>query len=165
MTTALDNPETVSMLLQHLRAGCDVDKSCTVSRVPRSSYYLRLATAETARADKSPDDWNENEQRCVVFSDAVELARAQSITSLELVIAQAARAEWRAAQVLLKKHESGSWNGTAKLEVSGANGGPIEVTAVPGPDMSNPEDARAIWEARADMGDAQAIKLLAALDD
>jgi len=162
---ALDNPETVSTLLQHIRAGCDIDKSCTVARVPRRSYYDRLEAAEHAQSEKSPDDWTEHEQQCVVFATSVELAKAQSVTSLELIIAQAARTEWRAAQVLLKKHETGTWSGNQKLELTGPEGGPVVVQAIPaGPDMGDPDVVRAIWQARAERGDAQAQALLAALD-
>lgn len=162
---ALFDRDGISTLLQHIRAGCDIDKSCTVARIPRSTYYRWLKEGDEAHADTSPDDWTEHQREVVEFCAAVDLAKAQSVTSLELVIAQAARSEWRAAQVLLKKHESGSWNGNQKVELTGPEGGPIEISPVPaGPDMSDPETVRAIWTARAEMGDAQAEALLAALD-
>lgn len=159
------HPDRISTLLQHLRAGCDVDKSCRVAYIPRSSYYSWLTNAREARAELPAEEWNEYQKKCVEFEEAVELARAQSVTSLELVIAQAARSDWRAAERMLKKLEQGTWSGTQKVELTGPEGGPITVAAVPSqPDLTDESQARAIWEARAEMGDERAKALLAALD-
>jgi hypothetical protein len=160
----LDDTENIATLLQHIRAGCDIDKSCTVSRVRRSSYYRWLKEADEILADVPPEDRSDYHRKVLTFAEAVELAKAQSVTSLELVIAQAARSDWRAAAAMLKKHEAGSWNGRTALEITGKDGGPIAVTAAPQPDMTDADEARAIWEARAEMGDLQAARLLAALD-
>ena len=164
MALATD-PDRISTLLQHIRAGCDVNKSCTVARIPRSSYYRWLEVASDARTDTPPEEWTDHQRDCVEFADSLELAKAQSVTSLELVVAQAAREDWRAAVTMLKKHENGSWSGQPKVELVGPQGGPIQVEVAPGPDMTDPQVAREVWAARAEMGDPQAIKVMKALDE
>lgn len=160
----LDNQERLSTLLQHIRAGCDIDKSCTVARIPRSTYYRWLSDARDAVANNDPETWTEHQRDVTEFADAVELAKAQSVTSLELVVAQAAREDWRAAVVMLKKHESRSWSGQTKVELSGPQGAPLQLQVAPAIDMTDASVAREVWSARAEMGDAQAARLLKALD-
>lgn len=160
--TVLDDGERISQFLQHVRAGCDVQKSCKVTRVPRRSFYDWLERAEHLRANVPREEWTEHDVKVAEFVDAYELARAQSVTSLELVIAQAARSDWRAAEKMLSKLHPEKWGNTARVEVTGEGGGPVQMNVVPVYDMVEPESAVEVWRARAEMGDEQCAALVAA---
>ena len=166
--TGIDATADITKLLSLLRAGCSVAESCTTSNVQRSNFYRWLDEADAVHASTPPEEQTAYHAKLLRFQSAVEVAASQNLTALELRLHQRAMDDGNVPAILalLKKRESGSWCGNQKVELTGSGGGPVVVTAVPAqPDMTDMNEAKAIWQARAEMGDAQAIKLLAALDD
>lgn len=163
--TVLDDGERISNFLQHVRAGCDVSKSCRVTGLVRASFYRWMEEATALRANTPPEDWSTYQQKVVAFAESYELAKAQSVTSLELVIAQAARSDWRAAKEMLKRLHPDRWSDNSKVELSGPQGEPVQLAAaVPTYDMSSPANALAVWKARQQMGDTSYDALIAAAE-
>ncbi len=110
--TRLDDREAIGMLLQHFRVGVTITVALRMSRISRAAFYRWLKVADEC-ADTSRTEQTKFQQKCIDFVEEAELAHGHAIGSLELVMARAAREDWRAAEKFLKRLHPERWGGYA----------------------------------------------------
>lgn len=112
-------PEQVAALCEALRTGNHIEPSCRYVGIAPSTYYKYMALAE----EPDPPAWVRE------FSEAVKKARAEAELRNVQAIAKAATdpRHWTAAAWFLERSYPKRWGRQARLELSGPEGGPIQV--------------------------------------
>lgn len=157
---AIDNPDGLrERFCELLGMGMDVSSACNQAGVPKASLYRWLNDAGEAM-DLDEKERTLYQRQALRWHQAYHQALG---TYKEMILAHALRhseTDWRATEKLMKAH-MGDLYGDEKvqLQVSGT----VKTEHVL-PDMTDVENMRKFWEARAEMGDATAKQLLAGLE-
>ncbi len=112
------NPETAGKILEALRLGVPQSTAVTYAGISDTTYYRWLTEAEK---DDAPTELRE-------FRDAVRAARAEAEVRSVAVIQNASRKTWQAAAWFLERGFPKHWSRTDRHEVSGRDGGPVELS-------------------------------------
>lgn len=112
-----------------VRSGAYLDDAAMFAGVSRSTVMKWLARgrkADDARQEGAPLD--EQDELCHGFFVAVEAARAEAaVRNLALVQAAANNGVWQAAAWYLERTNPRKWGRHETVEITGADGGPIQV--------------------------------------
>jgi hypothetical protein len=111
------NDERASKILEALRLGVPQATAVTYAGVSDSTYYRWL---QDAAKDDAP-------QQLKDFRDAVHAARAEAEVRSLAVIQNASRKTWQAAAWFLERGFPQHWARSDRHEVTGKDGGPIEL--------------------------------------
>lgn len=109
-------PEVTERVCRDLRAGLTVAAACFSGGITTTSYHnwrMRGETGEAPFAD---------------FLAATTEARDEGNRALELIVRKAAQVDWRAAVRVLESRDRENWS--KRTEVTGREGGPVEVREV-----------------------------------
>ena len=128
-TKFVADPGLIKRLTDALKVGNYVDDACTYAGVARPTFYLWLKRGTTERdriaAGETPIP---AEAAYVEIVDAVEKARAEAVVRNVHVIQNAARdGTWQAAAWWLERTRPEKFGRRLVTEVSGPQGGPVEV--------------------------------------
>lgn len=111
-------PRVVRNILAHIAAGNYVSVACKASGVSQRTYYFWLQTAQS-----NPDSvYGE-------FAALVDKAFAAAEAANIHTIRKAAATSWQAAAWLEERKHPDRWGQRSRTEVTGVDGGPIQVTA------------------------------------
>jgi hypothetical protein len=138
-----------------VRAGMRPNKAGQAVGLSRQviNSWMNRGTTEQARIDKGEEP-NPTEAPYLKFVEDLVKAEAESQAGLVLAWFKEARAgDWKAAQAFLAKRFPDEWgdSNTLRLEVSGANGGPIQ--AIHHVAQEDEAKKRAVLEALVETGD------------
>jgi len=147
--------DRINRLAEAMRAGSFITEAAEFAGIDRSTFYVyrdrgreaidRLAEAgfvverEKAAPERGgelyhvmygegePPDISDDDMLCVKM--VIEVTHAEREAEMRMVTqwSLAARDDWRAASSFLSKRYSDRWGDKIKAEVSGIDGGPIEV--------------------------------------
>lgn len=112
--------ETVELLLNGIRAGLPIHLACDAAGIDDSTFYEWQNGKFPRGADK---------QLKTEFSDKLTRARGVSALRNIALISKAADQDWRAAAWILERRFPQDF-GKQALEITGSDGGPIQVQAV-----------------------------------
>lgn len=108
-------PETQETILNAIRAGNYIETAAALAGISKETFYKWLRRGARAKTGKHRD-----------FVDAVEKAQAEA-EALDLqIIRQASKKHWQAAAWRLERRSPERW-GRQRLEITGADGGPLEM--------------------------------------
>ncbi len=110
--------EIIENLAKALEAGNYMETACEYVGISKTTLYRWLAEAEQ---DKAKPIFRE-------LSDAVRHSRAKAEVRNVYKIQQAAEESWQAAAWWLERSHSKKWGRQQKVELSGADGGSINVS-------------------------------------
>lgn len=114
--------ERAEAILNALRLGVTQENAARYGGVHPATYFRWL---EEGAKDEADDKYRE-------FRQAVEKARAESEVRNVAIIADAAkRGTWQAAAWFLERSFPRSWSKTSRTELTGADGGPVNVSVDP----------------------------------
>jgi hypothetical protein len=122
-------PETKDRIVSVVKSGAYLDDAAAYVGVGRSTVFLWLTEGRKA-TDKRANgqELTEHEQRCADFLDAVETARAEAgLRNLALIQTAAQEGAWQAAAWYLERTNPRKWGRHDTVELTGADGGPIQV--------------------------------------
>jgi hypothetical protein len=110
-------PEVIKRLENALLAGNYIETACDYAGISRSIFYAWMAEAEQERPKKI----------ILELKDTVARARAEAEMRNVTKIQKAADDSWQAAAWWLERSHSKKWGRQQKVELSGADGGAINV--------------------------------------
>jgi hypothetical protein len=111
-------PETQGRIIEALRAGNYIDVACAYAGIGTSTYYRWM---QRALDPDAPDIYRE-------FREAVQRARAEAeIRNVGLIQRAASDGTWQAAAWFLERSHPRKWGRHDRHEVTGPDGGPLEV--------------------------------------
>lgn len=114
----LCTPETIAEVCKWLASGCYVETACNLAGICKDSHYAWLKRA--ARG----------EQPFVDYSYAIQRAENQAEARAVALIQKAGEEDPRNLQWWLARRHSKRWADTSKHEVTGAEGGPVQVQSI-----------------------------------
>ena len=144
--------ETHARIVQAIQAGNYIETAAAYAGISKNTLYEwlrrgarekeRLASNRRARPKKA-------EQPYLEFADAVEKALAEAeVRDVVTVLKAADAGQWQAAAWRLERKFPDRWGRRDKVqqEISGPDGGPVEVSAQSGLDLSRltKEELRAL---------------------
>lgn len=115
-------PERTAAVLNYLRNGHYIEQACRLAKIPRRTYSYWLETARKHAAEGKESDYT-------AFAEQVAEAEA-ALEARELARIEAAaenQKTWTAAAWLLERRFPQRWSLRNRVEVSGANGEPVQV--------------------------------------
>jgi transposase len=125
-------PEVQSAVMEALSAGNYLETAAQYAGIGASTLYLWL---DRGRAEKERLDIDteaepvESEQKFVEFLETVEKTRAQAeVRAVALVRKAAIDGTWQAAAWYLERSHPKKWGRSQRLEHSGPEGGPVQMT-------------------------------------
>lgn len=131
------DPEIIKRLIEALRSGNYIDDACNYAGIAESTYYLWMdrGRQEKARIDAGqPAD--PTEAAWLDIYSEVQRARSEAVVrNVHLIQAAARGGTWQAAAWWLERTRPDKFGRRLSAEVTGANGGPVEVEV----DMITPE--------------------------
>jgi transposase-like protein len=130
--TILDEAKQ-KLIVDALTAGNYIETAAKIAGVAPASIYSWLDKGRTASdLIQAGHDIDENDRIYMEFAEAVEKARAQAEARNLLLIQQAAQSgTWQAAAWYLERSFPKRWGRKDKLEMTGKDEGPLEVTVSP----------------------------------
>ncbi len=111
-------PEVQTAICQAIRAGNYNGVAANYAGIGESTFYLWLTQGEQAQSGKY-----------VEFLEAVKKAESDAETRNVALIETAASQSWQAAAWWLERKHNNRWGRKEKQEVTGADGGPIQIQA------------------------------------
>jgi len=131
--TKLD-PEIQNTIVTAIRAGAYVETAVKFAGITKDTFYRWL---DRAAVERERVNGGENGRRVrarelpfVEFSDAVLKAAASSELDDLVIINNARVADWHAAAWKLERKYPKRWGRKERMEVTGAEGGPLEISLV-----------------------------------
>lgn len=125
------NEEIKNKIISAIRAGNYMETSAAYAGISKSSLYewLKRGEREKQRIERNKRfKIRKSEEIFVDFSDAVEKALAEAEIRDVMRIERAAEVYWQAAAWRLERKFPDRWGRKIKTELSGPDGGPIEVS-------------------------------------
>lgn len=135
--------ETEERIVSAVRGGAYLDDASAYAGISRHTLFswLRQGRAAAERLDEG-ETLSDREERLLNFLNAVEKARADASIRNLMVIQQAAQeGNWQASAWYLERTNPKKWGRHETVEITGAEGGPIQV------EVSAKETLRAKFEA------------------
>lgn len=126
-------------IVEQIKAGNYIETAAAYAGINKSTLYdwLKRGGRELQRLAQNPRaKIKKSEAPFVEFSNAVEQAQAFAESRDVVLIANAAKTDWRAAAWRLERKFPKKWGRQERVEVSGPEGGPIETK----PDLSKLSD-------------------------
>ena len=122
--------EISDAIVENLRLGNYIEHASAACGINKSTLYLWL---ERGRKEQEKIDAglepNPDEQIFLEFSNAVEKAKAEAVSRNVAIIQKSAHhGTWQAAAWWLERSHSKKWGRQQKVELSGADGGSINVS-------------------------------------
>jgi hypothetical protein len=111
------NDERAAKILEALRLGVPQATAITYGGIAETTYYRWL---QEGAADDAPEHLKE-------FREAVKAARAEAEVRSVAIIQNASRKTWQAAAWFLERSFPQHWARTDRHEVTGRDGGAIEL--------------------------------------
>jgi hypothetical protein len=121
--------EVVATITKALKAGCTKKDACTLASISEQTFYRWLREGETA------EEGSVAYQFCESIKKAIAEARARNIT----IIQKHAVKNWTAAAWWLERSDPENWGKRDKLEMTGADGGAMEMKVISEKEISNDE--------------------------
>lgn len=119
-------------ILTNLRSGCSIRVACQAAGVSESLFYeWQAAGREAAERREKGETLTDHQQTLVEFLEGIHSTyTAVEVQSLAQIRA-AGQKEWRAAAWIVERRNPQEWGPpTARTELTGAGGGPIQVEQV-----------------------------------
>jgi transposase len=116
-------------IVNAVRLGMYLDDAAAIAGIGRSTLFLWLQKGQDIRdSDRTDEELTQHERDVVELLDAVEKARADATLRNIGVIQQAASdGTWQAAAWYLERTNPKKWGRHETVEITGADGGPIQV--------------------------------------
>lgn len=125
------DPELRNLIVKAVKNNMPYKDAVQLAGVSESVIYLWKRRGKLAEdKELQGETLDVNEQAYLKFLQALRKARSQCIQSNVDIIQKAAERSWQAAAWLLERSEPGTWALHRMLEISGPDGGPIEVSPV-----------------------------------
>lgn len=128
-------PQRQEAILRLLRSGITIETACGAAGIGSSTYRVWMAKGAEGR------------EPYATFMAAATRARDEQESYLAGIIARAAvpdedghPGDWRAAAWLLERSRPTKWGRQTRTELTGADGGPLEVRTAP----AQPLDAESV---------------------
>jgi hypothetical protein len=135
--------ETEERIVSAVRGGAYLDDASAYAGISRHTLFLwlRQGRAAAERLERG-ESLSEREERLLNFLNSVEKARADAAIRNLMVIQQAGQeGNWQASAWYLERTNPKKWGRHETVEITGAEGGPIQV------EVSAKETLRAKFEA------------------
>jgi hypothetical protein len=121
--------EVVGAITKALKAGCTKKDACDLASISEQTFYRWIREGETA------EEGSVAYQFCESIKKAIAEARARNIT----IIQKHAVKNWTAAAWWLERSDPEHWGKRDKLEMTGADGGALEMKVISEKEISNDE--------------------------
>ena len=125
-------PHVQEEFVKALLAGCYIETAAAFVGIHKDSYHewLHRGATEKARVNGGENGKKVRlrEKPYVDFSDAISHALAESEVRDVALLTKAGLNDWRAIVAKLERRYPERWGLKGRLEVTGAGGGPVEVT-------------------------------------
>jgi hypothetical protein len=112
--------EKADALIKHLSVGNNIETACELAGIGSTTYFRWM---QTGAQEDAPERYKE-------FRERATRARAEAEARNVVIVQQAARNDWRAAAWYLERSKPDRWRRRDGLELTGANGGPIQSEVV-----------------------------------
>ncbi len=109
-------PERVERLLEAIRVGNYINTAVVYAGITEATFYRWLEIGEANKEGKYRE-----------FLESVKKAEADAEARQVALISKAANETWQAAAWLLERKHPARWGQRNKTEVTGKEGGPIQV--------------------------------------
>ena len=109
-------PERIEKLLEAIRAGNYLNVAVVYAGISLSSFYQYMELAD-----------NPKNTKYVQFSEAVKKAEADAEARQVALVSKAAIDTWQAAAWMLERKHPNRWGQKVRTEVTGKDGGPVEI--------------------------------------
>lgn len=142
------DPAIISRLLEALRSGNFIDDACQYAGIAESTYYLWMdrGRKERARID-SGEEPSPAESAWLDLFDKAQQARSEAVVRNVHLIQRAANGgTWQAAAWFLERTRPDKFGRRIATEVSGPNGGPVEVDVAVTPEQLSARIAALLGE-------------------
>lgn len=116
-------PEVRDKIIEAVTAGNYVKHAVAYAGVSESAFFRWMEWAEAGRSPYKE------------FRESVEAAKAEAVVRNVTIIQRAARTDWRAAGWYLERTQREEFGKVTRQEVSGPDGGPIEIQGDPRQDL------------------------------
>jgi hypothetical protein len=124
-----EDKTTVSTLVKALRAGNTKKDACSIASISEQTFYRWLREGENASEGSLP--W----QFCESIKKAIAEARARNV----VIIQKHAANNWTAAAWWLERSDPESWGKRDRVEMTGADGGAMEMRMLNENEVSDEE--------------------------
>lgn len=124
------NEQRKEAILTMLRAGSYIDDACRAVGISDATFYnwINRGRAQQDRVTAGLEI-EENERPFLEFFEAVREADAEGIVSHVMNIDNAAKnGTWQASAWILERKQPKKWGRFDRTEISGPEGGPIQIT-------------------------------------
>lgn len=123
------NEATAEMITNAIRLGMYLDDAAAVAGIHRNTLGNWLTWGREAEAKlENGDELTDRDRLYWDFLGAVEKARADAVLRNLNVIQRAAQdGSWQASAWFLERTNPRKWGRTETVEITGAEGGPIEI--------------------------------------
>lgn len=126
---SLLNEQRQEAIAAMLRSGAYIDDACKSVGIAPSTFYNWLNRGNTQRERQGAGlEVEEDERPFLEFLETVEMADAEGIISHVMNIDSAAKnGTWQASAWILERKQPRKWGRFDRTELSGPEGGPIEI--------------------------------------
>jgi len=126
-----EDPQVIEALTKALKAGCTKKDACSLASISEQTFYRWMREGESAEESTTP--W----QFCESIKKAIAEARARNVT----IIQKHAVNNWTAAAWWLERSDPESWGKRDKVEMTGADGGAMEMKVISENEINDEEIA------------------------
>jgi transposase len=131
-------PDVQARIIEALTSGNYVETAAAYAGVTKQSFYTWKARGELERSRVvAGEEPNAAETIFADFLDAVEKAQATAQVRNVALIQRAATDTWQAAAWWLERTRPKDWGRKVQTEVSGPDGGAVQVTAASPADLED----------------------------
>jgi transposase-like protein len=124
------NEQRQEAIATMLRAGAYIDDACRAVGIHRTTFYNWLQRGNIQRERLNAGlEIESDEQPFLDFLDTIEEADAEGIIGHVMNIDNAAKnGTWQASAWILERKQPRKWGRYDRTEISGPEGGPIQIT-------------------------------------
>lgn len=144
----VSDPEIINRLLEALRSGNFIDDACQYAGIAESTYYSWMDRGRRERARINAGEKPETaEAPWLELFDKVQQARSEAVVrNVHLIQRAASDGTWQAAAWFLERTRPDKFGRRIATEVSGPNGGPVEVDVAVTPEQLSARIAALLGE-------------------
>lgn len=125
------DPQVIEAITKALKAGCTKKDACSLASISEQTFYRWLREGE--KDSEGGEAW----QFCESIKKAIAEARARNVT----IIQKHAVNNWTAAAWWLERSDPESWGKRDKVEMTGADGGAMEMKVISENEINDEEIA------------------------
>lgn len=124
-----EDPTVVEAITKALKAGCTKKDACSLANISEQTFYRWI------REGEKDSEGGVAYQFCESIKKAIAEARARNVT----IIQKHAVNNWTAAAWWLERSDPESWGKRDKVEMTGADGGAMEMKVISEKEITDEE--------------------------